>query len=284
MTIPAVTCDAKISVPWNEGSGTYTAELSAVATESPTSWAWTILEVPVGLEALLSGTWGDFVDGVATTGAGSSSAVDLVDIPTDTASGTIVVQCVATNGTGPSVPTVDRAAGQQCVIVRSEILDLEFPANRQYDWGLGQLDGVLRAIEADTPVASYLEALPANPIAGSTYQLLNNTWYDMPGLTKDIAVQAGETINIIFEGFAFRSGAGANCWIQFVVDGAVLFTPTTAATGPASTVVNIGQQHPHTFASAGTFTVKMQAKYSGGYGPWDLYDGRLHIIRYRAAP
>lgn len=147
MAIPAVTCDAKIVVVWNENVGTYDAALSASATESPTSWTWTILSVPVGLEAILTGVWGDFTDGVASTGAGGTSAVLLEGIPTNVVAGTIVIQAVATNGEGPSVPSVDKAAGQQCVVVKTEMLDLELPGDEQYSWGLGQLDSVLRKLE-----------------------------------------------------------------------------------------------------------------------------------------
>jgi hypothetical protein len=147
MAIPAVTCDAKIVISWNEGGGTYDAALSATATESPTGWTWTILSVPEGLEALLSGTWGDFTNGVATTGAGSSSAVDLEGIPTDTADGTIVVQAVATNGEGPSVPATDKANGQQCVVIKSQMLDLPKPGDHQYNWGAAQLRECLDKLE-----------------------------------------------------------------------------------------------------------------------------------------
>jgi hypothetical protein len=147
MAIPAVTCDAKIVVVWNENAGLYDAALSASATESPTSWTWTILSVPVGLEAILTGVWGDFTDGVAITGVGGTSAVLLEGIPTDVVAGTIVIQAVAVNGEGSSVPTVDRASGQQCVVIKTEMLDLELPGDEQYSWGYGQLDGVLRKLE-----------------------------------------------------------------------------------------------------------------------------------------
>ena len=133
MAIPAVTCDAKIVVAWNYGGGTLNAALSATATNSPTGWTWTILYVPVGLEAILSGPWGDFTNGVATTGAGDASAVSLDGIPTNVVGGTIVVQAVATNGDGPSVPTVDKGAGQQCVVIKTELLDLPLPGNKEYN-------------------------------------------------------------------------------------------------------------------------------------------------------
>jgi len=143
MAVPAVTCGAKIVVAWNESGGFYNAYFSATATGSPTSWLWTILSVPVGLEAILSGSWGDFAGGVATMQGPS-----LTGIPTNVVAGTIVVQCVATNGEGPSVPTVDRGNGQQCVVIKTELLDLPLPSDREYGWGQGQLDEVLRKLEA----------------------------------------------------------------------------------------------------------------------------------------
>jgi len=168
MAVPVVTCSAKIVIPWNEGSGIYNAALSATATESPTGWTWTILSVPVGLEALLSGTWGDFTDGVATTEAGGASAVALDGIPTDTVAGTIVVQAVATNGEGPSDPTVDRAAGQQCAVIKTEKLDLPLPGDREYGWGQGQLDEVLRKLEAASGGGGG-GLTPVGPIAELSY-------------------------------------------------------------------------------------------------------------------
>jgi len=109
MAIPAVTCGADIEYTW--ASGAQTAALTAVATGSPTSWRWTILSVPVGLEALLVGVQGSFIDGVASVQNPS------LPLPTNVAAGTIVLQCRATNGDGQSDPAVDRENGQQCVAV-----------------------------------------------------------------------------------------------------------------------------------------------------------------------
>jgi len=147
MAVPAVTCAAKITKPWNDGDGLTSASLSATATGSPTSWTWTILWVPVGLETLLSGAHGDFTDGVATTGPGGSSAVLLADIPSDIVGGTIVIQAVATNGEGPSVPTTDKKNGQQCVVIETELLALPLPGDKQYSWGEAQLREVLTKLE-----------------------------------------------------------------------------------------------------------------------------------------
>ena len=145
MPVPAVTCGAKIVITWNEGAGFYNAYFSATATNTPTSWLWTILSVPAGLEALLTGSWGDFANGVATMQGPS-----LTGIPTNVASGTIVVQCVATNGDGPSNPLIDRWNGQQPVVIKTELLDLPLPGNKEYNWGGAQLDEVLRKLETNT--------------------------------------------------------------------------------------------------------------------------------------
>ena len=145
MAVPAVTCGAKIVVAWNESGGFYNAYFSATATGSPTNWTWTILSVPIGLEAILSGSWGDFANGVAM--GPTMQGPSLTGIPTNVVAGTIVVQCVATNGDGPSVPTVDKGAGQQCVVIKTELLDLPLPGNKEYNWGGAQLDEVLRKLE-----------------------------------------------------------------------------------------------------------------------------------------
>lgn len=276
MSVPAVTCGAKITLTWGQGGGVYTADLSAVATNSPSTWLWTILYVPTGLEALLSGTWGDFVDGVST-----AMNPSLPNIPTDTASGTIVIQCVATNGDGPSVPSTDKGAGQQCIEIGSELLNLIFPGDRQYNWGR-VLENTLRKIEADTPWASCLEALASsNPLVAATWLPTTDTWYDATGLTLDITVEAGETVQLLFHGLAYRSGAGANAWVRFVVGGVVIHDPTTAVSIAASTVDYVSLSYPHTFAVGGTFTVKVQGKYNSIYGPWSLYDGSFQILRSR---
>jgi hypothetical protein len=168
LAIPIVTCDAKIVVVWNYGSGTLNAPLSATATESPTGWTWTILFVPPGLEALLSGTWGDFIDGVATTEAGDASAVTLDGIPTATVAGTIVIQAVAANGEGPSVPTVDRANGQQPVAITTENYGYEIPGDYQYAWGdRGPLSAALRIIDGITGGG----LTPVGPLTDLTYNV-----------------------------------------------------------------------------------------------------------------
>ena len=71
---------------------------------------------------------------------------------TSTNYGTIVIQCVATNGSGPSDPAVDMQHGQQCVMIRCPVLSVAIPGDRQYSYGQrggsieGGLDTALRAI------------------------------------------------------------------------------------------------------------------------------------------
>lgn len=158
MAVPVVTCDAKIVVAWNENAGSYNAALSATATGSPTGWVWTILSVPAGLEALLTGTWGDFIDGVAVTVAGDASAVALDGIVTNVVAGTIVIQAVASNAEGPSVPATDKANGQQCVVIE-DMQGRQIPGDQQYNWGEGQLNQYLRSPNAWglTPVGPIYE-------------------------------------------------------------------------------------------------------------------------------
>jgi hypothetical protein len=273
MPVPAVTCGPKIVIAWNEGGGTYTAALSAVATNSPTSWAWTILSVPVGLEALLAGTWGDFVDGVAT-----AQNPSLPNIPTDVAAGTIVIQCVATNGTGPSVATIDRAAGQQCVVIQSATLALSYPGDRQYDWGR-QLEATLRKVEEDT-LAGFQRAV-TTPV-GLVLTTGNATYYDVAGLTLDVVVLvANETFLFLFEGAAARAAGSQVVFVQFMAGGVALNDPQGGFSSASNTALPVGTSWAHTFAAAGTYTVKIRIKYTGGYGPSTLWDGTLTVMRFR---
>lgn len=278
MPVPAVTCGAKIVLTWNEGGGTYTAALSAVATNSPTSWTWTILSVPVGLEALLTGAWGNFTDGVATTGPGSTSAVSLANIPTATASGTIVIQCVAVNGSGSSVPTTDRAAGQQCVVIKTALLDLPLPGNKQFDWGEGQLDEVLRKVEANNPLADFLQAM--TPLPSLALPAGDATYFDVTGLTLNITtLVANETILLVFEGCAVRTAGSQTCYIQFMVDGVAVNDSQCSKSSGANVGLGIGISCPYKIPAAGDHVAKVRAKYMSGYGPWTMWDGTFSILR-----
>lgn len=177
MPIPVVTCGAKVVIPWNQGGGSYTASFSATATNAPTSWLWTILWVPVGLEAILTGSWGHFTNGVATTQNPS-----FTGIPTSVAAGTIVVQCVATNIMGPSNPLVDRGNGQQCVVIKTQLYDLPLPGDKEYNWGGAQLDEVLRKL-GDLPTAT-LAAKGLLPILGggtTNFLRADGSWNVPPG-------------------------------------------------------------------------------------------------------
>lgn len=141
MAKPSVTCGADIVDV--EGSLPVIAVLSALASESPTQWQWTMLSVPLGSAANV-GVNGDFTDGVST-----------VQNPSFTADvrGTFVLQCLAYNVEGWSEPTVDKENGQQNVVIKSAELDLPIPGDKQYDWAAYN-DESLRKLEAAAAVPS----------------------------------------------------------------------------------------------------------------------------------
>lgn len=126
MPIPRVTCSADVSIGVAATSGGYLMNLSASATNGPiTEYRWTILFTPSGGSAALNS--GDFTSGVAVGQNVSFTAPDGVF-------GTYVVQCVATNSTGPSNPYIDGETGQQNLIV-ADGDGVEYPGDFQYSYG-----------------------------------------------------------------------------------------------------------------------------------------------------
>jgi hypothetical protein len=212
-----VTCGAKIVVAWNENAGSYDAALSATATGSPTSWLWTILSVPVGLEALLVGVWGDFVNGVST-----AQNPSLPNIQTDVAAGTIVVQCVATNIEGPSVPTTDTANGQQCVVIKTELLDLPLPGDREYNWGEAQLDEVLRKLETAAEAGGSGGTLAAKPMLFRSPKLTNLGTITATKATGSIVAVAKGSLG---DGDEVAVPDGDNPIVHFIFDVTGGYTP-----------------------------------------------------------
>jgi len=212
MAVPIVSCDAKIVIPWNEGGGFYNAYFSATATGSPTNWTWTILSVPIGLEAILSGSWGDFANGVAI--GPTMQGPSLTGIPTNVVAGTIVVQCVATNGDGPSVPTVDKANGQQCVVIKTEKLDLPLPGNKEYNWGGAQLDEVLRKLETG--------AVGAKPMLFRSPKLVNLGAITAAKAAGSIVTASKAALN---DGDEVAVPDGDNPLVHFIFDKSGAYTP-----------------------------------------------------------
>lgn len=127
MPIPAVTCGADVVLDYS--ASPRTISLSASATNSPTSWRWDLLSVPPGSLANV-GVKGDFTDGVATI----QNPTLVIDAAVD---GGYCAQCRATNGDGQSEPSLDKANGQQLIIVRVGTTDpiLELPPDYAFDWG-----------------------------------------------------------------------------------------------------------------------------------------------------
>lgn len=147
MPLPKVTCGPDIVLSYSTGA--QTVSLSATATNSPTSFQWTILSVPPGSTALTE-TRGNFVNGVAN--------VQNPTFETDGGiSGTYVMQCVATNSEGSSVPAVDKENGQQPVIVKTE-KEITLPNDFQYDWSAYNNNNFL-ILEAVSPTSDEKNAL-----------------------------------------------------------------------------------------------------------------------------
>lgn len=125
MTIPSVTCGSDEILSFSAGA--QTVSLSASATNSPVSWRWEIIAVPVGSTAL-SETRLDFINGVST--------LQNPQFRTDAnIAGTYVIQCVATNADGSSRPFSDREDGQQNVIVLTSLEALYLSGSGQWNWG-----------------------------------------------------------------------------------------------------------------------------------------------------
>ena len=136
MAKPSVTCSADVFLRY-DSSGIRPVSLGAAATNSPTSWRWTILDAPED-SGVMSGIWGDFTDGVATIQNPTLNIDSGID-------GTFVIQCAATNIDGDSDPAADQANGQQLIVVRIES-DLMLPGDYAYDWGKKLLIPSLRRI------------------------------------------------------------------------------------------------------------------------------------------
>lgn len=135
MPVPVVTCDSDVVVSYDESSRTI--QLNASATNSPTSWQWTILDVPEGSTANV-GVKGDFVDGFAY--------IEDPEILIDAAvSGSYCFQAMAMNGDGSS--DANNKESQQLVVVRTANKELWIPPDYAYDWGQKYLNQTLRALD-----------------------------------------------------------------------------------------------------------------------------------------
>lgn len=214
MARPIVTCGAKIVLAWNASSGVYDASLSASATGTPDQWEWTILSVPTGLEALLSGTWGDFTDGMALL---QNPALD--NIPTDTVAGTIVARCRAHNADGWSNPAEDRAGGQQPIVIKSELADLEIPGDLQYDWGEGQLNLALRKLDA---VVGAVGSIATKPLLYRSPKLVNLGTITASKAAGSVTVVAKASLS---DGDEVAIPDGDNPIVHFIFDVSGTYTP-----------------------------------------------------------
>jgi hypothetical protein len=124
MAIPSVTCGIDQVLDFSDSSREIS--LTAIATESPTSWRWDMLSIPDGSLAN-SGVNHDFTDGVATI-QNPHFEIDA------NVAGTYVLQCVATNGEGSSNPAIDKEAAQQLIVVKTLHGKAMVPGKYAYDW------------------------------------------------------------------------------------------------------------------------------------------------------
>lgn len=138
MPIPVVTCGADIELTYDLSPRIIS--LSANATNSPTSYTWTILEGPEG-STVKTGTKGDFVNGVST--------VQNPDIEIDGAiDGAYVMRCIATNGVGDSDPDEDKENAQQVILVGTQIFNWKIVNDYMWNWGKIYMNKLIRAIES----------------------------------------------------------------------------------------------------------------------------------------
>jgi hypothetical protein len=124
MPVPEVICGADSII--NYGSA-QTIQLSATATNAPTSFTWTLRSAPAGSTAFTQ-TRGDFVNGV--------SNLQNPEFTTDiNIEGTYCFECVASNGDGSSNLLTDKENAQQNIVVRTELYGLTIPNDYQWRWG-----------------------------------------------------------------------------------------------------------------------------------------------------
>jgi hypothetical protein len=160
---PEVTCSADVVELYSASSRLI--QLGATATESPTSWEWTILDLPDGSTANI-GVKGDFTDGVATVQNPQLEIDGGID-------GAYILQCVATNNEPlSSNPLKDKENGQQWILVRSERWQQYYPGDKGYNYGKRYLNKTLRKLEEPH---------------GSTHENGQDDEIDVTGLSGELA-------------------------------------------------------------------------------------------------
>lgn len=182
MPIPIVTCSPSIYLHY-ANTGPRLVQLGAVATGSPTAWRWTVLSAPAG-SVVMTGTKGNFTDGYAVIQNPQIQIDDMLD-------GTYVIQCVATNGSGSSDPSVDKENGQQLIIVQIG-RELPLPGDGAYNWGNKILIPALRKIArnfGDIEPDTYDLPSGWNAAAFKYYVDGDNGNDDNDGLTWDTALR-----------------------------------------------------------------------------------------------
>ena len=223
MPIPVVTCNADIALSYN--ASPQSVVLGATATNAPIlSWGWIMRSVPVGSTAHI-GTNGNFTDGIS---ASQNPNVTLDGKVT----GGYCFECVATNATGSSKPTLDKKSCQQLVIIKTNKHKLYLPGDYAYDYGQKYIDLSIRALEA----ANVMEDAP--PSSPSIYDdefdgiMLNPKWAWMfagapTSGVESYAVSSGK-LNVTFGlDSAVKANFGTEAHILAQVAPASSFTITT---------------------------------------------------------
>ena len=167
MAVPVVTCGADQSKTYS-GSPQAIA-LTATATGSPTSYAWTMKSVPLGSAADV-GVNGDFTDGASSV-QNPSFNIDA------NVSGSYVCECIATNGEGDSNPDIDRDSCQTIVTVGTEFADKAVPGDYQFSYGtmlVALLNHLINKKLDELNVPSDNENLNASPTAHGLQKKLSN--------------------------------------------------------------------------------------------------------------
>jgi hypothetical protein len=138
MPLPQVSCGADYVVAYD--ANPRTIGLTALATEYPLSYEWTIVGKPVN-SVVDQGVKGDFINGK------TSVQNPYVEIDGDV-DGSYVLQCIAKNVVGYSDPKADKQNCQQVITVITKERSYTIPGKNQYDWATTMI-AALRQIEAD---------------------------------------------------------------------------------------------------------------------------------------
>lgn len=110
----------------------------------------------------------------------------------------------------------------------------------------------------------------------------SSTYVDVAGLSTQITVHAGEIVQFVVEGEGYNGTTDWNAFMQWVDGSDTPLIPHTygfSRNGGVSATIPLNWTAFYTFATAGTYTVKLQAKTN--IGAFDFYDGKIYVVQYQ---